>query len=154
MRAAGSFLPNQFGLFDTLGNMFEWVEDCWHDSYDGAPADGAAWVSGDCGTRVQRGGAWGCPPDYLRTAVRGRQPQGYRYINAGMRVLREIAGEDGGPRESEQCPPEAKCNRANHGARFADQLRQAFRLIDCWSERPARGSDRNGSALLRSARNS
>jgi formylglycine-generating enzyme required for sulfatase activity len=95
---AGSFAPNPFGLHDMLGNVFEWVEDCWHDSYDGAPADGAAWISGDCGTRVQRGGAWGYPPDYLRTAVRGRQPQSYRYINAGMRVLRELAGEDDGAR--------------------------------------------------------
>jgi formylglycine-generating enzyme required for sulfatase activity len=95
MRAAGSFLPNQFGLFDTLGNVFEWVEDSWHDRYDGAPADGAAWVSGDYGTCVQRGGAWGYRPDYLRTAVRGRQPQSYRYVNAGMWVLRELAAERG-----------------------------------------------------------
>ena len=56
-------------------------------------ADGAAWLAGDCGTHVQRGGAWGYPPDYLRTAVRGQQPQNYRYINAGMRVLRELAAE-------------------------------------------------------------
>ena len=81
-----------------LGNVFEWVEDCWHDSYDGAPADGAAWLVGDCDTRVQRGGAWGYPPDYLRTAVRGRQAQDYRYVNAGMRVLRELVADDGGAR--------------------------------------------------------
>jgi formylglycine-generating enzyme required for sulfatase activity len=87
---AGSFAPNGFGLYDTLGNVFEWTEDCWNDSYAGAPSDGSAWTSGDCNIRVQRGGAWGYPPDYLRTAVRGRQPHGYRYVNAGIRVVRTL----------------------------------------------------------------
>jgi formylglycine-generating enzyme required for sulfatase activity len=86
----GSYAANAFGLHDTLGNVFEWTEDCWNESFTGAPSDGSAWTSGDCGTRVQRGGAWGYPPDYLRTAVRGRQPQGYRYVNAGVRVARTL----------------------------------------------------------------
>jgi len=86
----GSFAPNAFRLHDTHGNVFEWVEDCWHDDYKGAPANGSAWLTGDCSQRVQRGGAWGYPREYLRIAVRGRQSQGYRYINAGMRVAREI----------------------------------------------------------------
>ena len=73
-----------------LGNVFEWTEDCWNESFKGAPTDGSAWTSGDCATRVQRGGAWGYPVDYLRTAVRGRQAQGYRYVNAGMRVARSL----------------------------------------------------------------
>ena len=89
-RRLAAYAANAFGLHDTLGNVFEWVEDCWHDSYAGAPSDGSAWLSGDCSIRVQRGGAWGYPRDYLRIAVRGRQPQGYRYINAGMRVARTI----------------------------------------------------------------
>jgi formylglycine-generating enzyme required for sulfatase activity len=57
---------------------------------------GAAWLAGDCGTHVQRGGAWGSSPDYPHTAVRGRQAQGYRCVNAGMRVLRELAADEGG----------------------------------------------------------
>ncbi|MEE1569300.1 MAG: SUMF1/EgtB/PvdO family nonheme iron enzyme, partial [Alphaproteobacteria bacterium] len=55
----GSYSANAFGLYDVLGNVFEWVSDCWHESYTGAPADGGAWTTGgDCGGRVLRGGSW------------------------------------------------------------------------------------------------
>ena len=64
MAPPGSYAPNAFGLHDTHGNVFEWVEDCWNDGYTGAPDDGSAWMSGDCTHRVQRGGAWGYPPTY------------------------------------------------------------------------------------------
>ncbi len=59
-KPVGSFPPNAFGVYDTHGNMDEWVEDCWHGRYDGAPADGSAWIeNGDCDWRVLRGGGWG-----------------------------------------------------------------------------------------------
>ena len=55
----GAFAPNAFGLYDVHGNVWEWVEDCWHDSYRGAPSDGTAWTAGgDCSRRVLRGGSW------------------------------------------------------------------------------------------------
>jgi formylglycine-generating enzyme len=54
----GSFRPNAFGLYDMLGNVWQWTEDCHHDSYDGAPSDGSAWTSGECKYRVLRGSSW------------------------------------------------------------------------------------------------
>jgi formylglycine-generating enzyme required for sulfatase activity/uncharacterized caspase-like protein len=66
----GSFLPNAFGLYDMHGNAWQWVEDCWHDNYQGAPTDGSAWGGGDCSRRVLRGGSWLINPGYLRAAER------------------------------------------------------------------------------------
>ena len=55
----GSFAANAFGLYDMHGNVWEWVEDCFHDNYEGAPDDGSAWTAdGDCNSRVLRGGSW------------------------------------------------------------------------------------------------
>nr|VFK54203.1 MAG: Formylglycine-generating enzyme, required for sulfatase activity, contains SUMF1/FGE domain [Candidatus Kentron sp. TC] len=70
---AASFRPNAFGLFDMLGNVWEWTADCWHESYEGAPMDGGAWGEGndgDCGRRVFRGGGWFDVPRNIRSALR------------------------------------------------------------------------------------
>jgi formylglycine-generating enzyme required for sulfatase activity len=66
----GSFAANGFGLYDMVGNVGEWVEDCYHENYLGAPIDGSAWTSENCGHRVTRGGSWLTVPDGLRSASR------------------------------------------------------------------------------------
>ena len=88
---AGSFAANGFGLHDMHGNVFEWVEDCWNDGYEGAPSDGRAWESGNCGWRVLRGGSWDYYPRSLRAASRNRNDAGYRDDNSGFRVARTLA---------------------------------------------------------------
>ena len=87
----GSFPANDFGLLEVHGNVREWVEDCWHDSYRGAPSDGNAWTSGgDCGFRVLRGGSWYYAPRFLRSAIRGRDASGIRSGFVGFRVSRTL----------------------------------------------------------------
>jgi formylglycine-generating enzyme required for sulfatase activity len=86
----GSFQPNPFGLFDTAGNAAEWVEDCWNDSYRGAPQNGTAWTSGQCRLRVLRGGAFDSQARYLRSTSRFRYDSDVRYFANGFRVVREL----------------------------------------------------------------
>ena len=86
----GSFGENGFGLHDVHGNVWEWVEDCWNGSYEGAPADGSAWTSGNCGRRVLRGGSWYDRPRSLRSANRGRDSSGSRGSFVGFRIVRTL----------------------------------------------------------------
>jgi len=89
----GSFQPNAFGLHDMLGNVWEWVQDCWHESYEGAPTDGSAWgehQGGNCDRRVRRGGPWNNLPWYVRSASRTRSPPDYRFDYLGFRLAQDI----------------------------------------------------------------
>ena len=86
-----TFEPNAWGLFQVHGNVWEWVEDCWHGSYDGAPDNGSAWIEGsDCSRRVVRGGSWGGIPGDLRSAYRDRNSTDYRDYYLGFRVGRTL----------------------------------------------------------------
>ena len=88
----GSFRPNQFGLYDMLGNVFQVTDDCWHNNFDGAPADGSAWLSGRCDERVIRGGAFATPPSPVRSAARGHwDPAVTRTSDSGFRVARTFS---------------------------------------------------------------
>jgi formylglycine-generating enzyme required for sulfatase activity len=87
----GSFSANGFGLYDVHGNVWEWVEDCWHETYNGAPTDGASWVSGgDCSRRVLRGGSWSSRPRLLRAADRNWNTTDIRSFSLGFRVARTL----------------------------------------------------------------
>ena len=82
----GQFPANDFGLHDMHGNVSEWVEDCYHDTYAGAPADGSAWTSGNCSQRVLRGGSWLVKPRAVRAASRSRKSAEFRGFVFGFRV--------------------------------------------------------------------
>lgn len=87
----GSFVPNRFGLYDMVGNVYEWVADCLHANYRGAPADGSPWVAdGSCNGRMIRGGSWADAPTDLRVASRPWSPTIVRRNFIGFRVARSF----------------------------------------------------------------
>jgi formylglycine-generating enzyme required for sulfatase activity len=87
----GSFAPNAFGLYDMHGNAWEWVEDCWNDAYsDATPADGSAWLEGDCDGRILRGGSWEDYPGDVRVAARVASGVRERSWSDGIRVARDL----------------------------------------------------------------
>jgi formylglycine-generating enzyme required for sulfatase activity len=87
----GSFAPNAFGLHDMLGNVWVWVEDCYHANYDGAPDGESAWTTGDCKFQVIRGGAWNLYPQALRSASRSAPTSaGLRGFQLGFRIGRTL----------------------------------------------------------------
>ena len=89
--AVGQKSPNAFGIFDMHGNVFEWIEDCWHDNYVGAPSDGSAWVTACAeNRRVLRGGSWNFNPEYLRSTFRGRYDLDYLNLITGFRLARDL----------------------------------------------------------------
>jgi formylglycine-generating enzyme required for sulfatase activity len=82
---------NAFGLHDMHGNVFEWCEDAWHDTYNGAPTDGSAWLQGgDDSRRVVRGGSWVGLPLYLRAASRIGNASDVRFNFLGFRLARTL----------------------------------------------------------------
>jgi formylglycine-generating enzyme required for sulfatase activity len=86
-----AFAMNPWGVYDLHGNVWEWCEDCWNDSYDGAPSDGSAWLDGDCSLRAVRGGSWYGEPRYMRSACRSKNERADRGSNLGFRIARTLA---------------------------------------------------------------
>lgn len=85
----GHYQENGFGLFDMHGNVWEWVQDCWHDRYDNAPSDGSSWAEKGCDGRVLRGGSWKNYPLFIRSANRDWYEANRSSNQFGFRVVRE-----------------------------------------------------------------
>ncbi|MGZ0018029.1 formylglycine-generating enzyme family protein [Nitrosomonas sp. wSCUT-2] len=88
-----SYGENQFGLFDMLGNVWEWTQDCWHGNYNNAPGDGSAWLeksSGECNRRVVRGGSWNGNPRNVRSADRNWSDTDVAFSSLGFRIARDF----------------------------------------------------------------
>ena len=86
----GQRQPNAFGLYDMLGNVWEWVEDCWNSGIEDVPSDGSARTTGECGQRVLRGGSWYDFPHFARSAVRDWVSSVSRNGYYGFRVARTL----------------------------------------------------------------
>ena len=87
----GRFAPNQFGLHDMLGHVWQWIEDCWHDGYVGAPTDGSAWIEdGQCSKRIIRGGSYQSPPYIIRVDNHNSNDSQARSYSVGFRVVRDM----------------------------------------------------------------
>ncbi|WP_318841052.1 formylglycine-generating enzyme family protein [Noviherbaspirillum aerium] len=86
----GSFAPNPFGLHDMNGSVWEWVSDCWHNSYKGAPADARSWEEASCRVRVIRGGSWREGASYMPSSTRFKYDASVRHSQNGFRVARDL----------------------------------------------------------------
>jgi formylglycine-generating enzyme required for sulfatase activity len=88
---AGAFKPNSFGLFDLMGNAWEWVQDCYAETLVAIPPDGQASSAASCEQRTVRGGSWSATARMLRVAVRGKAPANARFDDVGFRIVRTMA---------------------------------------------------------------
>lgn len=87
-KPVGSYPPNPWGLYDMNGNLVEFVADCWNEGYKGAPTDGSAWLEGNCGRRVMRGGSWYGFAGFMRSAYRCRVGLAFGHRTIGFRLAR------------------------------------------------------------------
>ena len=85
-----SFEPNAFGIYDTSGNVSEWVQDCWHENYKGAPNDGSVWAGGDCSIHIARGGSYASPQQSIRNTKREKFKTNEKLQRIGIRIAREL----------------------------------------------------------------
>ena len=89
------YSANAFGLYNTVGNVWEWTEDCWNNTYKSAPSNGKSWTTGDCRRRVLRGGSWlGSSPSLLRSANRFTDITEARDASFGLRIARTLSPKE------------------------------------------------------------
>jgi len=85
-----SFEANMFGIYDTAGNVSEWIQDCWHPNYKDSPTDGSVWSGGDCSVRIARGGSFASPQQSLRNTKREKFKSNEKLSRIGIRIAREL----------------------------------------------------------------
>ena len=86
----GQFRPNAFGIYDVLGNVLQWTQDCFHNSYVTAPTDGSAWTTGNCSTHMARGSSFANEVSGVRTAARTYWDTDARIPMLGFRIARSF----------------------------------------------------------------
>jgi formylglycine-generating enzyme required for sulfatase activity/poly(3-hydroxybutyrate) depolymerase/TPR repeat protein len=145
-----SFSPNPWGLYQMHGNSYDWVEDCYHDSYNGAPSDGSAWTAESCDQRVVRGGAWSSHPFILRSTYRNSVAPDHRTTNVGVRVARslgDVPGAAADPAKAQQVA--APTQPAVSGGRMQLVVNGQARTV--LLERPAEQTPRPTIIMLHGA---
>jgi formylglycine-generating enzyme required for sulfatase activity len=90
----GRLAANPFGLLDILGNVWEFVQDCRHPTYEGAPDDGSARLDGNCDSRVVRGGSWGSTSRGVQVAARAAASESFAAMDLGFRLAENARGPD------------------------------------------------------------
>jgi formylglycine-generating enzyme required for sulfatase activity len=91
--AVDKFPPNNWGLYQVHGNVWQWVEDCYHENYEGAPSDGSPWIEDTCKFHILRGGCWLSGPKELRSASRSRADENGKSRFISFRVARDLESD-------------------------------------------------------------
>ena len=130
----GQKLPNAFGLYDMHGNVWELTQDCWHETYAGAPTDGSAWTTGCAGNKlVVRGGSWFYWPAYLRSAFRFGGIRDTRYLDYGFRLASDLpTSVQGSVKKGEDDRPIAGSEKPNGTTKQVKSALNNIQIIkDC-----------------------
>jgi formylglycine-generating enzyme required for sulfatase activity len=138
------------GALDMSGNLWEWVADYYHDSYDGAPTDGSAWVKPTHSMRVRRGGGFNHPATHLRAAENNANPPGYMDASHGARCVRPVPPQpETGCGSGPPCPDldgyKVSCNEQST-CEYTGPDQDGYKKWDVWIYVPAGGFQMGGPA--------